>query len=85
MRHVAAIWIFMCVSGSQDSQTSLASRHSSSTQEDDVRDIFAPYGPLDLVQIQRDGAGKSQGHGYVTCAPQSFMNLSIPTTCTTAW
>lgn len=36
-------------------------------QEDDVRDIFAPYGPLDLVQIQRDGAGKSQGHGYVTC------------------
>lgn len=39
-----------------------------SLQEDDVRDIFAPYGPLDLVQIQRDGAGKSQGHGYVTCA-----------------
>lgn len=33
-----------------------------------MRDIFAPYGPLDLVQIQRDGAGKSQGHGYVTCA-----------------
>ena len=45
---------------------SFTALHSSFLQEDDVRDIFAPYGPLDLVQIQRDGAGKSQGHGYVT-------------------
>jgi len=32
-----------------------------------VREIFAPFGAIDLVQIQRDGAGKSQGHAYVTC------------------
>jgi len=36
-------------------------------QESDVREIFAPFGAIDLVQIQRDGAGKSQGHAYVTC------------------
>ena len=32
-----------------------------------MREIFAPFGAIDLVQIQRDGAGKSQGHAYVTC------------------
>ena len=35
-------------------------------QENDVRDIFASYGLIDNVVIQKDGQGKSQGHGYVT-------------------
>lgn len=35
-------------------------------QENDVQDIFAPFGLINNVVIQKDGQGKSQGHGYVT-------------------
>ncbi len=44
----------------------LRSGAPAAVQENDVRDIFASYGLIDNVVIQKDGQGKSQGHGYVT-------------------
>lgn len=34
--------------------------------EADVQQLFSPFGTIDLVQVQRDASGKSQGFGYVT-------------------
>jgi hypothetical protein len=44
-------------------------------QEPDLKQIFEAFGPIDLVSLQRDAAGRSLGQAYVQCVPYS---TSIP-------
>ena len=38
-------------------------------QESDLKQIFEPFGAVDYITLQHDGAGRSQGFGFVQCAP----------------
>ena len=34
-------------------------------QENDVRQLFAPFGSISSIEIVKDAGGQSQGYGYV--------------------
>ena len=38
-------------------------------QESDLKQIFEPFGPVDYISLQHDAGGRSQGFGFVQCAP----------------
>ena len=46
-------------------------------QEQDLKQIFEPFGPVDFVTMQKDAAGRSLGQAYVQCA-RSAPALSPP-------
>ena len=41
-------------------------------QESDLKQIFEPFGAVDYITLQHDGAGRSQGFGFVQCAPTAY-------------
>ena len=56
-------------------------------QENDLKQIFEPFGAVELVTLQRDASGRSQGIGHVqyvpalavfaTIEPFSFLRLQM--------
>ena len=36
-----------------------------SINENDLRNVFEPFGELDFVQLQKDETGRSRGYGFV--------------------
>lgn len=36
-----------------------------SITEEDLRSVFAPFGELEFVQLQKEEAGRSKGYGFV--------------------
>ncbi|MFK7851234.1 MAG: RNA recognition motif domain-containing protein [Akkermansiaceae bacterium] len=46
--------------------------------EEEITDLFAPYGPVDRVKIITDReTGRSKGFGFVTLGDQSQLNAAI--------
>ena len=42
-------------------------------QEADLKQIFDPFGTVEYCTLQRDQTGRSQGIGFVQCAPASCL------------
>jgi len=36
-----------------------------SVTEEDLKDVFSPFGELEFVQLQKEDAGRSKGYGFV--------------------
>ena len=47
-------------------------------QEQDLKQIFEPFGPVDFVTMQKDATGRSLGQAYVQCAICTPLLLPWP-------
>ncbi|CAD0021972.1 unnamed protein product [Aureobasidium pullulans] len=45
-----------------------------SVTEEDLRDVFSPFGELEFVQLQKEENGRSKGYGFVQYAALADMN-----------
>ena len=50
-------------------------------QEQDLKQIFEPFGALDFVTMQKDATGRSLGQAYVQCAPCTSLRSPCPPLC----
>ena len=48
-----------------------------SITEQDLQNVFSPFGELEFVQLQKDDTGRSRGYGFVQYVPPS----TSPSTC----
>jgi RNA-binding protein 39 len=45
--------------------------------EDDLKAVFEPFGETDFIAIEKDGAGKSMGSGYVQYRQTQHAVLAV--------
>jgi len=48
-----------------------------SITEQDLQNVFEPFGELEFVQLQRDDTGRSRGYGFVQYVPHVEIMLFI--------
>jgi RNA-binding protein 39 len=47
-----------------------------SITEQDLQNVFEPFGELEFVQLQKDDNGRSRGYGFVQYVPISLPPVS---------
>lgn len=66
----ATLGACLCVATQKDAVAGMVCRMwCCSAQESDLKQIFEPFGPVDYISLQHDAGGRSQGFGFVQCAP----------------
>lgn len=50
-------------------------------QEQDLRQVFEPFGLVDYITLQKDPSGRSQGYGFVQCVPILLGSSSSSCNC----